>query len=126
MEAWPEGYWRDVRWLAACLALILLVAFSPFLVGPFTLLTSASDAPSLYATGAVPTATEARPLKELDPGGADWQSEAWLRIEHDARFVDHRIPWWDPYDGYGQPFAAAQRLTLASRRRSRSSRTAAA
>jgi Bacterial membrane protein YfhO len=106
--AWPDGYWRDARWLAMCLSALLLLAFSPFLVGPFTLLASASDAPSLYATGAAPEPAPVRPLKELDPGGADWQSEAWLQIEHDALFVDHRIPWWDPYDGYGHPFAAAQ------------------
>ncbi len=107
-SAWRDGYWRDARWLVICLATILIVTFSPFIVGPFSLLTSASDAPSLYASGAVRAQPSAAPVKEADPGGADWQSEAWLRFEHDALFVAHRAPWWDPYDGYGQPFAAAQ------------------
>ena len=102
------GYRRDARWVAGCLALVVCVAFAPFLLGRVTLLASAWDAPSLYATGASAQPPPDRPLKELDPGGAAWQSEAWLQIEHDAIFVDHRVPWWDPYDGYGHPFAAAQ------------------
>jgi hypothetical protein len=106
--AWPDGYWRDARWLAMCLGLVLLATFSPFLFGPYTLLTSAADAPSLYASGGAPLPLPSRPLKELDPGAGNWQSEAWLQFQHDAVFIDHRIPWWNPYDGYGQPFAAAE------------------
>ncbi|MBV8750223.1 MAG: YfhO family protein [Candidatus Eremiobacteraeota bacterium] len=105
--AWPEGYWRDARWIAGCLALILFAAFAPFLVGPYSLLSSAGDAPSLYLTGAVPTPLPNRPLKVLDPGAEAWQSQARLQVEHDALLIDHRVPWWDPYDGYGAPFAAA-------------------
>lgn len=106
--AWPDGYWRDARWLALVLGALLFVAFSPFLVGGKTLLTSAADAPSLYAEGAVAVRLPDQPLKEVDPGAPAWQSEPWLAIEHNALFVDHRLPWWDPYDGYGAPFAAAQ------------------
>ena len=61
----------------------------------------------MYLAGAGPQFGENRPLKELDPGAEAWQSEAWLLIEHDALLIDHRIPLWDPYDGYGAPFAAS-------------------
>jgi hypothetical protein len=100
---WPSAYGRNALQACTVVALFLLVAFSPFLVGPYSLMAAASDAPSLYAGGARDVHPSARPRKEVDPGAPAWVSEPWLAVQHRAA-----NPWWDPYDGYGQPFAAAQ------------------
>lgn len=104
---WPRDYARNALGAAAIVVLFLAVAFAPFLVGPYSLMASASDVPSIYTGGAAHVAPSARPRKEVDPGAPGWQNEPWLAIEH-RMLGRHEAPWWDSYDGYGQPFAAAQ------------------
>jgi len=115
---WPAHYRRNA--LHACAAVIALVflAFAPFIVGPWSLMDAARDTTSVYPGGAVAGgALQAK--KENDPGGTAWQSEAWLAIQQREQSQGH-LAWWDPYDGYGKPFAAAQQpqpffpLTLAA------------
>src|SRR5262249_11788774 len=45
--------------------------------------------------------------RELDPGAPAWTLEPWLALEHHIALDEHRLPFWDPHDGYGQPLAAA-------------------
>jgi hypothetical protein len=85
---------------------MLAIVFAPFLFGSASLMSSEIETPSLYNTGALPL-TVGIPPRGLDPGGPAWQTEPWLAIEHRIIIDEHRIPAWDPYDGYGQPFAAA-------------------
>jgi hypothetical protein len=102
------SYRRDAALLAAIIAAILAITFAPFIFGDRSLMSAAHDVPSIYVTGAKPP-REAQVLTQihaLDAGAPGWQTEPWLAIQH--RIVgDGRWPWWDPYDGYGQPFAAA-------------------
>ena len=105
---WPPSYRRDAAVSAGIVVLFLAVLFSPFLVGPYSLMTAAIDVPSIYPGGAAPGDFVGFPRKELDPGGGGDQSEAWVAIQHDIERGDGRGPWWDPYEAYGQPFAAAQ------------------
>lgn len=61
---------------------------------------------SLYPTGARPD-DQSKRIHSFDPGAPAWQSEPWVALEHRIVFEEHRLPFWDPYDGYGVPFAAA-------------------
>jgi Bacterial membrane protein YfhO len=99
---WPPGYAR--RALHACATVVVLIAaaFSPFLFGGASLMAASAQAPSLYADGALPKAPPGPYRTVLDPGAAAWQIEPWLAVEHRSG------PWWDPFDGYGQPYAASQ------------------
>ena len=99
-------YRRDSLLLACVVALALVVTFAPYVFGGKTLLSSAAEVPSLYTSGAR-FAPSTVPLRSLDAAASGWQSEAWVAIEHRIVVDEHRLPFWDPYDGYGQPFAAA-------------------
>lgn len=98
---------RDAPRLALLIALALALVWAPFVLGLGTLLDSASDTSSLYWSGASPGHDPgAVTLKTWDPGGPGWQSEPWLALSHRLIFDDHVLPMWDPYDGYGTPYAA--------------------
>ncbi len=103
---WPIGYGRRALHVLALLGASVLIAFAPFLFGGQTLLASARDAASLYPQGARATEVPGPP-RVRDPGAPAWQNEPWLGIEHRA-LAEHVGPWWDPYDGFGHPFAASQ------------------
>ena len=99
-------YRRDSLLLASVVALALVLAFAPYVFGGKTLLSSAAEVPSLYTSGAR-FAPATAPLRSLDAAASGWQTEPWLAIQHGIVVDEHRLPFWDPYDGYGQPFAAA-------------------
>lgn len=96
---------RDAGILAAVVALVLALVFAPYLFGDRSLLSGAIDASSTFAGGATPHDHASR-VHSLDAGAPAWQSEPWLALEHRI-LADRRMPFWDPYDGYGAPFAAA-------------------
>ncbi len=108
MRADAAAYRRDAAILAAILACLLAVTFAPFVFGDRSHMSSSRDVPSIYVTGAVaPGAAEPLPeLRALDAGAPGWTTEPWLAVERQI-LRDRRVPWWDPFDGYGQPFAAS-------------------
>ena len=97
---------RDGAVLALVIAMALSVIFAPYLFGNYSLLSSASDAPSIYAMGATPDGHAPR-YHTLDAGAPAFQSEPWLAVEHRILWEEHRLPFWDPYAGYGVPFDGA-------------------
>ncbi len=101
-----NDYQRDAAVLALVIALVLSVIFAPYLFGNYSLLSSASDAPSIYPTGAAPD-VHAQRYHTLDAGAPAFQSEPWLAVEHRIVWEEHRLPFWDPYAGYGVPFDGA-------------------
>ncbi len=105
-SSWPTGYGRRALHVLLLLSAFALIVFAPFLFGGQTLLASARDAASLYPQGARPVEV-AGPPRVRDPGAPAWQNEPWLGIEH-RELAEHVAPWWDPYDGFGHPFAASQ------------------
>ena len=102
----PEGYRRDAARLAACVCALVALGFAPFTLGLTSFLNSARTVPSVYGSGASPVQSE-MPLSTnmLDMVGG-WLSEPWLAQEHHMIW-SARTPFWDPFDGYGVPFAAS-------------------
>jgi hypothetical protein len=100
------SYRRDAGIAAIVLSAILLVVFSPFLFGNESLLSSSSDVPSIYLDGALPSGGNGH-LRALDPGAPGWQVEPAFGLSHRIMFSEHRLPFWDPYGGYGKPFMGA-------------------
>ena len=93
---------RDLLRLALVLGAALLVAFAPIALGFGTLTLSSRAMPSVYPTGASALHQAYFP-NVLDMVGA-WLTEPWLATEH--RFLASlQSPLWNPYDGYGAPFA---------------------
>jgi hypothetical protein len=107
-EALTEAarYRKDALLLSLAVAIALTLTFAPYVFAGKTLLSSATEVPSLYASGAR-FSTAVAPLRSLDPAASGFQTEPWLAIQHRIMVEEHRVPFWDPYDGYGQPFAAA-------------------
>lgn len=104
MRDYAKNMWR----LTLTIAAVIAVAWAPYLVTAKTLLASASDSASLYSTGASPTHDPGtRVIRSLDSGASAWQNEPWLALEHRLIVNEHVMPMWDPYDGYGVPFAAS-------------------
>lgn len=99
-------YLRDARRLSLSLAVMLLLVWAPFVFGGKTLLSSASDAPSVFPSGAGAADGSTRVTKSVDPGAPAWFSEPSLALEHRLVIDEHTAPMWDPFDGYGTPFAA--------------------
>jgi hypothetical protein len=99
------SYRRDAGLLAVAMALILAICFAPFLFGDASLMESAREGQSIYMDGAV-AGQQTHGMRPADNASA-FQTEPWLAIEHRLLLVEHRLPLWDPYDGYGTPFAAA-------------------
>jgi hypothetical protein len=103
-----HDYGKDAARLASAIALALVIAWAPYLFFGKTLLAGASDVASLYPTGAQPSADSGyRVFRFNDSGAPGWQNEPWLALQHRLVFDEHVMPLWDPYDGYGVPFAAS-------------------
>ena len=99
-------YRRDAWISAVILAAILVVVFSPFLLGRKTLLSSAGDVPSLYLDGAVPGHPTGH-YRGLDQGASGWQTEPAFAAAHHVMFEEHRLPFWDADGAYGKPSLGA-------------------
>jgi hypothetical protein len=100
----------DVVVAAVVLAVLLNLAFFPYLWGGKTLMSASSDAASIYGYGAadVPSGLNvgAGAYKGLDPGAAAWQTEPdFAQIRHQV-FVEENAPLWNPTVGFGEPLAA--------------------
>jgi hypothetical protein len=85
---------------------ILNIAFFPALWGNRTLMTSAGEAPSLYTAGAKPTPAPGVVIRTPDPGSSAWQLEPGMAFNGTELFHHFRFPRWNPYVGYGAPWAA--------------------
>lgn len=99
-----KSYLRDAFRLTAALVVVLIVVFAPYVFSLRALLASDQEASSIFpsgATTAVPTET-----RTLDPGAAAWFSEPALATAHRLEFASHGGPFWNPFVGYGTPFAA--------------------
>ena len=86
---------------------ILSIAFFPALWGRRTLLSSAHAA-SIFISGAY--GSERLPpmrfYRTPDPGAPAWQFEPDMAFIHNQLFKQHHLPLWNPYAGYGAPWAA--------------------
>ena len=85
---------------------LLNIAFSPALWGNRTLMTSAGETASLYITGARPSASPGLIVRTPDPGAPGWQFEPAMAFNGVEMFRHFRLPRWNPYAGYGSPWAA--------------------
>jgi hypothetical protein len=101
-----SDYRRDTWISALVLAAILIVVFSPFLLGHKSLLASAGDVPSLYLEGAVPGHPTGH-YRGLDQGASGWQTEPAFAAAHHVMFEEHRLPFWDADGAYGKPSLGA-------------------
>lgn len=97
---------REVAGAAAILFVFVNLVFAPFLWGDRTMMSSADEAASIYAAGAAPAAPgPIAAARTLDPGAAAWQTEPEFALEHQM-LARGELPLWNPYVGFGQPFAA--------------------
>ena len=85
---------------------LLNIAFFPALWGNRTLMTSAGETASLYITGARPSASPGLIVRTPDPGAPGWQFEPAMAFNGVEMFRHFRLPRWNPYAGYGSPWAA--------------------
>jgi hypothetical protein len=90
---------------ALLLFLILNVAFFSALWGDRTLMTSASETRSILDRGAMGAGPVPVLPRTQDPGAPGWQFEPGLMFTHNE-FRAGRLPLWNPYVGYGAPWAA--------------------
>jgi hypothetical protein len=98
---------KEIAVMALALGGLLLIVFAPFLLGPYTLLNSSRDTPSLYDVGASATPDYTIAFqKTLDPSSGQ-QNEPWFALEHNEITQFHEAPFWNPYQAYGTPLAAA-------------------
>jgi hypothetical protein len=87
--------------------LIVLVAFSPILVGGRTLSTAGSGrAPGTngYALSPGQPTPDTSDFR-LDPGASAWALEPWAEVTQRA-YADGEVPLWNPYQAGGAPHAA--------------------
>ena len=93
---------------ALVLLIVLNIAFFQCIWGHRTLLESARDAPSILFRGAYTgqLLPESKFNKVLDPGAPAWLSEPWLAFIQRQYFKEKTLPLWNPYQGFGAPFAA--------------------
>jgi len=84
---------------------VLNAGFYPALWGNRSLIMSAQDVPSVLPAGAVGAGPRGLP-RSLDPGAPGWQFEPALAFHHQEFWKQHRLPLWNPYLGYGAPWAA--------------------
>ena len=87
------------------LAAILAACFARFLFGHASLMESPRENASIYREGAA-VGRPASPMRVVD-NASGWETEPWLAIQHRIVVGEHRLPFWNPYEGYGEPFAAA-------------------
>ncbi len=85
---------------------VLNVAFFPALWGNRTLLTSAAEVPTIYMTGAKPTPAAGIVVRTPDPGSPAWHLEPAMAFNGQEMLHNLRFPRWNPYVGYGAPWAA--------------------
>ena len=100
------AYRRDAGISAVILAAILILVFSPFLIGHESLMASAGDVPSLYVDGAIPGHPTGH-YRGLDQGAAGWMTEPAFAAAHRVMFGEHRLPFWDADGAYGKPSLGA-------------------
>jgi hypothetical protein len=99
---------RDCAKALLILTIVLNALFFPGLWGERSLLMSAQSVPSITATGAYGPPREVHPSTVTpDAGAPGWFSEPALQIVADQYWQEHHLPIWNPYAGYGTPFAAA-------------------
>ncbi|HYL77363.1 MAG TPA: hypothetical protein VEU96_24330, partial [Bryobacteraceae bacterium] len=79
----------------------------PFLWGNKTLLLSARGAPSILSGGAASDAPPLKLARTADPSAAAWYFEPLLQVMRRIYVGEKTFPLWNPYSGYGEPFAAA-------------------
>ncbi len=93
---------------AIILLLILNIDFFPCIWGHKTLLESAQFCQSILSTGAwAGKRLDSVGLpKTLDPAVAAWFTEPSLAFTGVEYLHDRSIPLWNPYQGFGQPYAA--------------------
>ena len=48
-------------------------------------------------------ATQPATIRGLDQGASGWQTEPSFKLSHTIMFEEHRLPYWDPFGGYGKP-----------------------
>src|SRR5581483_8910686 len=115
MQAVPAPIRQSLKQLWACdvfraaliLLIVLHVLYFPCLWGNRTLLESAQDAPSILLQGAwTPKHVTERLHKVIDPAAPAWLTEPWLAVERNQYLHEKTLPLWNPYQGYGEPFAA--------------------
>ena len=98
--------WAPVSLL---LAALLVIAFSPAIVGGRTLLHASWDTASILSGGAF-DATPRPPFRlqrTSDPGAPAWQTEAWFGLIGNQLWSELNPPLWNPYSAYGTPLAAS-------------------
>ena len=90
--------------LVSCV--IVLVAFSPILVGGDTLSASGSGRAS-GTNGDAPFPGQPKPSSDYRPdqGASTWALEPWAEVTHRA-YSEGEIPLWNPYQAAGAPHAA--------------------
>ena len=82
------AYRRDAGISAVILAAILILVFSPFLIGHESLMASAGDVPSLYVDGAIPGHPTGH-YRGLDQGAAGWMTEPAFAAAHHHHAAHH-------------------------------------
>jgi len=94
---------------ALFLILLLNVDFFPCIWGDRTLLQSAQNVSSILPSGAwASKRAEQAPyfFTTLDPASAAWVTEPALPVIRTQYLTQRTVPLWNPYQGFGQPFAA--------------------
>jgi hypothetical protein len=97
---------RETLYASIILFIVVNAAFFPVLWGNRTLLASARDASSVYSAGALPNTPRPPILRSRDIGAPGWQFEPGLAFQRQQMFEEHHLPLWNPYIGYGAPWAA--------------------
>ena len=91
----------------AVLMLALHLCFFKAIWGNRTLLQSARSVPTIVVEGAwagSPSAPKRGQM--LDMGASAWQSEPWFALIGRQFWKEKTLPLWNPYQGFGRPFAA--------------------
>src|SRR5688572_30565529 len=95
--------WIPISFL---LAGLLIVAFSPPIVGGRTLLLASWDTASIMNSGAYepgPRPAGTRVPRTSDPGAPAWQTEAWFALIAHQFWAEFNLPLWNPYNAFGTP-----------------------
>jgi len=92
---------------AVTLALLLNIFFFPFIWGKKTLTLSSRGAPTIMPGGAAGDAPMPKLNRAVDMAAPAWELEPWVPILGRIYLNERAAPLWNPYAGYGTPFAAA-------------------
>jgi hypothetical protein len=85
---------------------VLNAGFYPSLWGNRTLMMSARDVHSVLPAGAYGAVTAPSLVRSPDSGAPGWQFEPAMAFNHQQFWRQHHFPLWNPYMGYGAPWAA--------------------